>query len=501
MRKNKKYIPAVLLAVILLLLPAGCQRSQSSQDSQTGGDIQTGGGDTEITASQAPGSQYDAESAAQEAYDRLLSFLGGDPGERSLYRDPKGEAWRPYYGGAWINGEKKLVVALTEDSEEIREKFREVLDYDGVVFQKVLYSYDSLYCLYENMIQKQQEEAFQSLSSYGINVQENRLEVELIGEEEQLRQDFLAWLQPDAEDMVQISLGEYVWVIRDQEDQELMDLTLLLQNGLLAGFRLTRLGDVEGARREAMDLSPEVKADIEQYMQHKADTEYTVIKLDKQVVEEGDLAMISYRSYTKTRFLDRKSVELPVQCSGEQHPGLEAIMASVTPGRRVGETYTIEYTNAPFDIDETVFCDITILYIYRAEACELNDAFVQTFTEYSSVEEWRAALYREESLRMMVPEAWKRVLEKLLPACEFELDEAGIKEKASDAEKAGKAIREYLLVEAIARHYGIEISEAELQAYIKKQELSPKGLTGSALEACRWRALREKVIEKMTEGR
>lgn len=440
------------------------------------------------------------ESTAQEAYDRLLRFLGGAPGERDLYRNPKGEAWRPYFGGAWLNGKKDLVVALTDDSSETVKVFRDAMEFDRALFQKVKYSYDELYDAYETIRERLTEEPFQGLAAYSVNVEENRIDLSFTKDAIDVQYRFLTWLDADVRKIDLFGFdSEPVWIIRDQEDADLKLANDLAAEGLLESCRLTQLGDVEAARTPAQELPPEMLQDIEEYMQNKAESEFTVTRLDKQVVEEGDLVRISYRPYTKTQFLEMNSIELPCRCGGETAPGLEVIQSSVTPGRRVGESYTIDYAGAPYDTDEPVFCDITILYIYRAEPHELDDAFVQEFTEYSSVEEWRDALIREKMSWGSVPDAWHQVLEKLLPACQFELDEDRIREKMTDPEMAKAAIREYLLVQAIAEHYGIAVTDADVQAYISEHQIYLYGLPGTALTACKWRALREKVIEKMTE--
>nr|MBQ6241249.1 hypothetical protein [Lachnospiraceae bacterium] len=443
------------------------------------------------------------ESSAQEAYDRLLRFLGGTPDQRDQYRDPKGEAWRPYFGGAWLNGEKELIVAVTDDSPEVTKVFQEAMRFDRAQFRKVKYSYDELYAVYKSMIDKAGQDPFPGLAASSLDIMHNQIEISFAEDSTDIQYRFLTWLEADVREIDMFRFeSEPVWIIRDQEDEDLKLANDLVTEGLLENSRLTELGDVEAARMPAQELPPEMMQDIEEYMQYKAETEFTVTKLDKQVVEEGDLVKISYRPYTDSLFLETQSIELPCKCGGETAPGLEAIQSSVTPGRRVGESYTIDYADAPYAADEPVYCDITILYIYRAEAHELDDAFVQEFTEYSSVEEWRAALVREKMNLMSLPDAWDQVLKKLLAECTFEMDEETIRnESGSTAEKnkMRAAIHEYLLVQAIADHYGITVTDADVQAYVSEHQISLYSLPGTAYTACEWRALREKVMEKMTE--
>ena len=343
-----------------------------------------------------------AEDSAQDAYTRLIRFLGGLPGEPNQYRDPKGEAWRPYFGGGWLDGGKDLVIALTDDSPEVATAFRDVLQYEYVVFRKVKYSYDELYTAYELLGKRQKEDAFRGLVSWGIDVQNNQVQVSFA--EETDWEAFLTWADIRPADIF-FKDAEWIWIIRDQEDLDLQELTILLQNDLLSDSRLTKLGEVEAAKTPAPELPPERLQGIEEYMRQKAESEKAV----------------------------------------------------------------------------------------------LTDSFVQAYTEYSSVEEWRKALIKENMAWMSVPGAWKQVLDKLLPTCRFELDEARIREKTGKPEKAEASIREYLLVRAIAEYYGIRITAAEVQNYIKKHQIELNILPRAAYNACEWRTLRELVIEKMTE--
>ncbi|MBP3729357.1 MAG: hypothetical protein J6H18_03730 [Lachnospiraceae bacterium] len=437
------------------------------------------------------------ESSSTDAYGRLLRFLGGDPGERGQYRNPKGEAWRPYFGGAWLDGGKELVVALTDDSPELIRVFREVLNYDHVRFLRVKYSYDRLYEIYAKIGEKQKTDSFRGLSAYSLDVQNNRIEVNFAEPEEGTQERFLAWLDLSVADMFDFN-SDFAWIIRGQEDQDLMELTLLLQNDFLEGSRLIQMGDPEAAGRPAQVLTAQQLAQIEAYMQFKVENEPTVIKLDKEVLEEGDLVRIAYRAFTDSLYLDPKPIEIPCRCGAEGFPPREAIQASVTPGRRVGETYRIDYTDAPYAMEETVYCEITLLYIYRLEAAELNDEFVRTHTEFSSVQAWREALIKAEMGHQAVPEAWQEAKKALLADAVFELDEGRLQSLQREWPRAKALAQEYLLIQAVAEHYGIRAGEAQIQAYADKHYIHLDSLPRAARRACELRALRELVIDKMT---
>ena len=167
------------------------------------------------------------------------------------------------------------------------------------------------------------------------------------------------------------------------------------------------------------------------------------------------------------------------------------------PMQFCGETYTLPYTGGMFDAGEPLFCDITIIYIYTTEAAQLNDAFVQAHTAYRTVEEWRSALYREEWIANRGP-AWEKAFNQLIAESSFALDEKKIEKNAADPEQAKMRVREYLLIKALADHFGLTVSAEDLNDYCARQHVRIELLSLAEQEACEWCALREKVMNRMT---
>ena len=432
------------------------------------------------------------EWPAQEAYARLIDFIGGEGETRSLYKKAKGETYRPYYGGAYLNEEKVLVVNVTDDSPEICQAFADVLRYDRVLFQKVQYSYDELYALYEALNRIEQgAEPFAGLAGCGIDVRNNRIEVSFTEDDETLRQAFLDRLKEDEKEMVRFTEGT-LYTIATWEDQARAELKYILQNGLMEGSRLTELGDAESVRTILPEPDP---AGIEAYMQRRVELLPRIIRLEKQTVEPGDLLKISWRVYDETQeyplFGNGKAET--VRCGKSNFD--EQIELSVE-GRTVGETYTISYTSDL--VAGPLFCDITPLYIYTVEPAELNDTFVKENTEYQTIGEWRSVLLEEER-RAGQPEAWDAVLKKLLPECRFKMNEKRLKQ-SDTPEKTEALVKEYLLVKALADRYEIEVTGADLTAYYLRHGIRPETQTVTDSAVSEWRALRELVMDKMTLG-
>lgn len=443
------------------------------------------------------GTQIQMENDAVNAGQRLRDFLGGEPYMQKYYRSAKGGDYRPYYGGCYLNDEKYLVVNVTDDSPNILKVFRDVMHYDRVLFQKVDYSADELYRVQVAIERKMEEDPFVGISMYGVDERRNRVEVCFGEEGQEIRDAFLTWLGEDLADKVWLR-EEAVETIIDlpgEEDNDREAVRALIEKDLVNGSRLKKLGDAEAAVTEAERPSGQA---IEEYMQRQVSLFPEITKLDKEIVEDGDLLRLSYGIYSETLWYTSvdKAPELPVRCGAETAFGLEDIQTSVK-GRKVGETYTIPYTGGMFDAGEPLFCDITILYIYTTEAAQLNDAFVQAHTAYRTVEEWRSALYREEWIANRGP-AWEKAFNQLMAESSFALDEKKIEKNAADPEQAKMRVREYLLIKALADHFGLTVSAEDLNDYCARQHVRIELLSLAEQEACEWCALREKVMNRMT---
>lgn len=120
------------------------------------------------------------QETANQAYGQILDSFGGllphDPGYPG-YPEEFGEA---YYEDGY------LVICLTENTREMREKYRALVDTPEILqFREVAYSYNDLYAL--QMAIKPTEDM--ELTSWGVDVMENRVEIgipDLSREEETL---------------------------------------------------------------------------------------------------------------------------------------------------------------------------------------------------------------------------------------------------------------------------------------------------------------------------
>ncbi|MBO4872494.1 MAG: hypothetical protein J5496_03660 [Lachnospiraceae bacterium] len=441
-------------------------------------------------------SKQQREYDAYKAYERLMDFIGGEGENRKNYRKAAGEAYRSVYGGAYLNTDKTLVIFLTEDTEEIRQVFRNALQFDEVLFKAADYSSDELYALYERINVRVQEEAFPDTDAeWELDVTENRVQVHLSELTEETRDAFFRWLGTDAERMIIFS-EKNGYSITTPESLERAKLDQILKNELFDDCHLIKLGNIDAARTPAAEPSRE---QIERFMQRRVENAPMILRSEKSLVEEGDLLKASWRIYSETKiYEDLMMKEETIRC-GETTPSpYRQVIERSVEGRKVGETFTIEMNREAFGADEPLWCDVTIRYIYTVTPAVLDDAFVRTNTEYDSVEAWREALFREE-LRDYQSAAWEEVLEKLLPASSFRLNEGKIREKTENPDDTIAQIKEYLLVRALADACGIEVTAEDTCDYCSRNRINPEAQTVRQAAVTEWRVLRELVIEEMTK--
>ncbi|MBQ4426110.1 MAG: hypothetical protein II882_10335 [Lachnospiraceae bacterium] len=441
--------------------------------------------------------QRSNQDHATSAYHTLLRFIGGTGYDRSLYRNAKGEAYRKYYGGAYLGMDDRLVICLTDTSAEITDAFQEALGDYSFTVRKVTYSYDELDEMMKYVSSRIQEEHIGGISSFGVNERDNCIEVRF--SEEDRSEELFSLLGRDERDMFRFE--EYTgFVVFDDETNDRIWLEILLKNGIIDGCRLTAHGDFEAARTALPEASEDrISEDIEETIRNKVAYNPIIIPLEKQVMEKGDLGKIAYKVYDEFEVYSNMSAEYPeTVCCGETVP-FNPHIGDILEGLKVGETITFTYDTAPDRHDNRkMTCDVTLLYIYRTEPAELSDDFVRANTGYGSVEEWRAAL-RRQLLRNGQPEGWERILNKLLPACEFSIDEeklSAFAEKRKQSEAwFRKLIEEYLLVEAIAEEYGLSVTEADRNAYFEQNYYMSRDSQSAVTEE---RVLRQKVMDYMT---
>jgi len=106
------------------------------------------------------------ESVANEKYNILLREWAYDKDRiDDVYAD-----FPEYYGGAYIDKEKNLVIQVTWLNDEIKAYFDNLIDLQGVIFEVVEYSYDNLKEEKDNIVDKMGKQKFASFSLTGVGI-------------------------------------------------------------------------------------------------------------------------------------------------------------------------------------------------------------------------------------------------------------------------------------------------------------------------------------------
>ncbi len=136
------------------------------------------------------------EAASQKAYRRLLLFL-----------DTDGKEYREYYGGAFLNEYKELVICWKKSSKKTEKAMLDAVDYAGARTLSCRFSYDDLETVCNTLQEKQKADPFPYLAGYTLMVRENYVEVRLSDDSSQVRKDFKAWVGKDLAKMITIVFG------------------------------------------------------------------------------------------------------------------------------------------------------------------------------------------------------------------------------------------------------------------------------------------------------
>lgn len=160
---KKLFAPALVLAYILLLTSCSFPFSAPEGSASTVQDMEHSPGEQDEDLP-----QLSNQDLAQRAYGQILDSFGGllphDPGYPG-YPDEFGDA---YYEDGYI------VVCLTDSSQEMQEKYRNLVDTPEILrFREVAYSYNDLYALQEAVSSIQDL----NFASIGVNVMENQVEI------------------------------------------------------------------------------------------------------------------------------------------------------------------------------------------------------------------------------------------------------------------------------------------------------------------------------------
>jgi len=106
------------------------------------------------------------ESEANEKYNILLREWAYD--EERI--DDVNADFPDYYGGAYIDESKNLVIQVTSLNDEIRAYFDDLIELENVIFEVVEYSYENLKCEKEAIVEKMKSQEFDSFSLTGVGI-------------------------------------------------------------------------------------------------------------------------------------------------------------------------------------------------------------------------------------------------------------------------------------------------------------------------------------------
>lgn len=117
------------------------------------------------------------ENDSIEKYNALLKEWAYD---EAKIDDVKAD-FPDYYGGAYIDDDHKLVIQVTEISDEVRKELSDIISLDNVVFEKVNYPYAVLVSEKEKLIDAWQTDAnidaIDDITAIGVDVADNAVAV------------------------------------------------------------------------------------------------------------------------------------------------------------------------------------------------------------------------------------------------------------------------------------------------------------------------------------
>ncbi len=129
------------------------------------------------------------ENEANGKYNKLLETWAYNP----QFIDDVNANFPMFYGGAYINGEKKLVIQVTSLDESVIEYFENIIDLTNVVFEEVRYSYDELKQAHAEIVKKMEATSTDSLISkiagVGISFPDNAVNLYLVTSESVAKSD------------------------------------------------------------------------------------------------------------------------------------------------------------------------------------------------------------------------------------------------------------------------------------------------------------------------
>lgn len=237
---------------------------------------------------------------------------------------------------------------------------------------------------------------------------------------------------------------------------------------------VTKLGNYKGVEIETISTEvtdKELQEQIDSLLAAHPDTKI----LDKTVVESGDLVNIDYTGYLNEEAFEGGSsngqgYNLLIG-SGSFIPGFEDGLI----GKEVGSTCELpltfpeEYKNNPDLAGQDVVFEVTVNAIVENVDAEWNDEFVQTYTEYDSVEAYmEGTLSSLQASKEENASAEKeyRVVEAIIETSEFDCSEEELESLKDSSRQQYEMYAAYSgleLEDFVASYMGVSLEEFELQ--------------------------------------
>lgn len=124
------------------------------------------------------------ENAANEKYNTLLRYWAFDP----QYVSDMNADFPAFYGGAYINEGKELVIQVTELKDDITAYFASMIDLEDVVFEEVKYSFLELKAEYDAIREQlnpySRDATVACISGIGLSFRNNSINLYVVAPEE-----------------------------------------------------------------------------------------------------------------------------------------------------------------------------------------------------------------------------------------------------------------------------------------------------------------------------
>jgi len=300
-----------------------------------------------------------------------------------------------------------------------------------------------------------------------------------------------------------------------------------------------------GIKKEDVDVTEDLEKQLERLKNEHSQLENS----DKEVVENGDFAILDYTGYIDEKPFPGGSVEefsLEIG-SGSSFPGFEEELI----GKKVGEEFKVEitlpedYHTAELAGQEALF-EVIIKEIKVKKTPELNDDFAREVSDFNTMDEFKEGIKKElekQKGEVFQYEFENKLIKKIVENASVEISEAlinnqldimyhnmafdlarqgikiedylerlGIDEKTwreNNHDNASKIVRDRLVLEAIAKKEGIEVSDEELDSRIAelatKKEQKPEQVKDvikkqGQLEEMRYSFLIRKIMDFLIDN-